>query len=274
MKAKLKKIPMYAFLLVFTFFCLYPLLWLFISSLKTNNELFESPWSLPDSWLFSNYITAFKMGNIGRYFINSVIVTLTSVTLSVLLGAMAAYGVTRLKWRFASYAAAVLSMGLMVPAYGSIIPLFSMFLKLNILNTYLAVIIPHVTFAIPMVIVIQSGFFASVPKELEEAAVIDGCGLIKAFYKIIMPISISPIVTAAVVCMINIWNDLLFSQVFLTDAAKMTLPVGLTAFQGRYSTDYVNMFAAIVIAVLPVMAAYIVLHNRIIEGMSAGAVKG
>ena len=125
-----------------------------------------------------------------------------------------------------------------------------------------------------MAIFILTGFFLSIPRDIEEAAVMDGCSIYRIFYQIIMPISKSSVVTVAVIVFINIWNDLLLPQIFLTDPSKMTLPVGLTAFQGQYATDYTAMIAAVVITIIPSVIVYILLHRNIMEGMVAGAVKG
>lgn len=165
-------------------------------------------------------------------------------------------------------------LGMMIPVYAMIVPLFSMFNKMHLLNTHLAVIIPHIGISFPMAIFIMSGFMGALPKEMEEAAVMDGCNIYQIFFKIIMPISQSSIVTVAVVTFINIWNDLLLPQIFLTDSSKMTLPVGLTEFQGQYTTNYVVEIAAVIITIIPSIIVYIWLHKHIMEGMVAGAVKG
>jgi raffinose/stachyose/melibiose transport system permease protein len=161
-----------------------------------------------------------------------------------------------------------------IPSYAAIVPLFAMFNRMGIINTYASIIIPHIAFALPISIFILSGFFSTILRELEEAAIIDGCGIVGAFFKIIMPISISSIVTVAVINFINIWNDLLFPQIFLSDKNMMPLPVGLTAFNDLYSTDYVGMIAAVVFTIIPTVIVYVFLHDKIIDGMTAGAVKG
>ena len=263
----------YLVLILFTVLFLYPIVWLLVSSLKTNEELFLSPWGLPQSWNWDNFARAFTAGNIGVYFLNSIIVAGIAVACSTLLSAMAAYGLTRLKWKLSKLTLSIFLLGMMIPTYSSVVPLFSMFNALRINNTYAAVILPHIVFALPMAILILTGFFATIPGELEEAAVIDGCTIRKAFFKIIWPTAMPSLVTVAVITFITVWNDLLFPQIFLSDPGKMTLPVGLTTFKGRYSTDYVGMIAAVVISVLPSIIVYSVLHERIIDGMTAGALK-
>jgi len=268
------KILQYIVLILFTVVFLYPILWLLINSFKTNAELFQSPWALPASFALENYERALTEGNIGRYFINSIIVTVGVVVAATLFSAMAAYGLSRLRWKLSGFVLSVFLLGMMIPTHATIVPLFSMFNQLKINNTYLAVIIPHVVFALPIAILILTGFFKSIPWEMEEAAVMDGCSIPNCFFRIICPMATPSIVTVAVITFITAWNDLLFPQIFLADPNMMTLPVGLTTFQGRYSTDYVGMIAAVVITIIPSIIIYSVLHDKIIDGMTAGAVKG
>lgn len=273
-RQRILSILKYTILILFLIACLYPLLWLIINSFKTQDELFLNTWGLPQVWTLENYKHAVIDGKIGIYFGNSILVSVISVLGTIVLSVMASYGVTRLRWKLSNLTLGIFLLGLMIPAYGSVIPLYSIFNKAGILNTYIAVIIPHITFALPTAIFILSGFFIAVPRELEEAAIIDGCSLIQAFRKVVMPVVVPGIVTITVISFINIWNDLLFSQIFLTDKAKMPLPIGLTEFKGIYATDYVGMIAAIVITVIPVIIVYVILHDKIIDGMIAGAVKG
>lgn len=273
-KEKFFLVLKYAALLFFTVLCLYPLLWLFLSSFKTNTELYENPWGLPESFSLVNYIQAINEGHILQYFFNSVIIAVAAVVVSVILSSMVSYAIARMEWKLSGFMLQVFLLGMMIPVYAMIVPLFSMFNKMGLLNTHLAVIIPHIAIAFPMAIFIMNGFMGSIPGELEEAAVVDGCNIYQIFFKIIMPISKSSIVTVAVVTFINIWNDLLLPQIFLTDSSKMTLPVGLTEFQGQYATNYVVEIAAVIITIIPSIIVYIWLHRHIMEGMVAGAVKG
>lgn len=263
----------YAILIFFTVLFLYPIVWLVINSFKTNSELFASPWSLPTHPTLDNYYKAFVEGNLGRYFWNSVVVTGSVVVVATVLSAMAAYGITRLRWRLAKPVLAIFLLGLSIPMHAAVVPLFALFNKIGIVNTYLAVIIPHVVFAMPIAILILTSFFDTIPHEVEEAAVMDGCSIWGVFFKIICPMAVPSLVTVAVITFINAWNDLLLPQIFLSDPDMMTLPVGLTAFQGRYSTDYVSMIAAVVVTIVPTIVVYSALHKKIISGMTAGAVK-
>ena len=274
LREKIFEVLKYIALTVFAITCLYPIIWLFLSSFKTNDELYTNPWGLPQHFQLSNYISAIVDGNILTYFVNSVIIAVAAVVVAVFLSCMVSYAISRMEWKLSKVTLNIFMLGMMIPVYATIIPLFSMFNKMGILNTHLAVIIPHVAFSFPMAIFILTGFLGTLPRELEEAAVMDGSSIYRIFFQIIMPISKSSIVTVAVVVFINIWNDLLMPQIFLTDQSKMTLPVGLTEFQGQYSTDYASMIAAVVITIIPSIIVYILLHKNIMEGMAAGAVKG
>lgn len=271
---KIGKIFIYLFLIFFLITCLYPIIWMIISSLKTQQDLYANPWGLPKSITLNNYIKALTQGNIGRYFLNSVIITGVAVMITSLLSVSAAYGIVRLKWKMSGPVLSLFMIGMMLPAYSEIIPLYSIFMKMKILNSYLAVIIPNAVFGLAMGVFIMSGFFSSIPRELEESAIIDGCSLPKAFLSIIFPLVRSGTVTVTVITFVNVWNELLFSQIFLNDRELMPLTVGLTEFKGQYGTDYVGMMAAIVIAVIPAILFYTIFHDKIVDGMVAGAVKG
>ena len=264
----------YVLLIIFAIMCLYPLVWLFLASFKTNQELYFNTWGLPESWQLSNYLNAIIKGRVLQYFGNSVIIAVSAVVVTVILSTMASYAIARMHWKLSKAVYGTFLIGMMVPVYGLIIPLFSIFKTMGLLNNHLAVIIPQIALGFPMAIFIICGFMQSIPRELEEAAIIDGCSIFQCFVKIILPIAKPSIVTVAVVQFINVWNDLLLPRIFLTDSDKMTLPVGLTNFQAMYSTDYVGMIAAVIITIIPSIIVYIILHKQIMEGMLAGAVKG
>ena len=270
----MSKIPTYAILVFFAIIFLYPIVWLVLNSLKSREELFASPWSLPTHPTLDNFSRALTDGNIAQNFVNSVIVAAAVVVITTVLSAMAAFGITRLRWRLSKLVLGVFLLGMTIPMHATIVPLFAIFNSMGIINTFPAVIIPHVVFAMPIAIFILCGFFEAIPHEMEEAAVVDGCSIPGAFLRVICPMAVPSLVTVAVITYITAWNDLLFPQIFLSDPDMMTLPVGLTTFQGRYSTDYVGMIAAVVITIIPSIIIYVAMHRRIVEGMTAGAVKG
>ncbi|MCR4746571.1 MAG: carbohydrate ABC transporter permease, partial [Lachnospiraceae bacterium] len=241
----------YISLTAFTILCLYPIYWLLLSSFKTNQELYTNTWGLPENWSPVNYINAITKGGILKYFGNSMIVSVSAVIITVIFATMASYAISRMNWKLSKAVYGIFLLGMMIPIYALIIPMFSIFKSMGLLNTYLAVILPQIAVGLPMSIFIITGFMGGLPRELEEAAVIDGCTVFQVFRIIIMPIAKSSVVTVAVIQFINVWNDLLLPRIFLTDSSMMTLPVGLTNFQAQYSTDYVGMIAAVIITVIP-----------------------
>ncbi len=264
----------YIILIAFAIMCLYPIIWMFLASFKTNDELYINPWGFPQSIRFDNYIRAIVEGNVGTYYINSIIITGAVLLVSVCLSFMASYAITRMNWKYSKVVLNIFVLGMLIPVYATIVPLFSIFKTIGLLNTRLAVIISHIAFGFPIAIFIMTGFLSTIPREIEEAAVMEGCSIYRILFNIIFPISRSSVVTVAVIVFLNSWNDLLLPQIFLTDQLKMPLPVGLTEFQGQYYTDYASMIAAVVLVIIPSIIIYILLHKNIMEGMVAGAVKG
>lgn len=264
----------YVLLIAFTITCLYPIFWLVQASFKTNMELYTNTWGMPETFSFVNYRDAIVTGGILKYFGNSVIIAVTVVIVTAVLSTMASYAITRMEWKLSKLVYTLFLAGMTVPIYGLIIPMFSIFKRLGILNTHASVIIPQIALGFPMSIFIICGFMQGIPRELEEAAIIDGCTVKQCFFKVIIPIAKSSVVTVMVVQFLNVWNDLLLPRIFLTDQAKMTLPVGLTNFKAQYSTNYVGMIAAVILTIIPSIVVYVILHKQIMEGMVAGAVKG
>lgn len=264
----------YVLLIGFTISCLYPIFWLLQASFKTNQELYTNTWGMPASFSLVNYKDAIVTGGILRYFGNSVLIAITVVIITAILSTMASYAITRMDWKLSGLVYTLFLAGMTVPIYGLIIPMFSIFKRMNFLDTYLAVIIPQIALGFPMSIFIICGFIKGIPRELEEAAIIDGCSVLQCFFKVIVPIAKSSVVTVMVVQFLNVWNDLLLPRIFLTSQSKMTLPVGLTNFKAMYSTNYVGMIAAVILTIIPSIIVYVALHKQIMEGMVAGAVKG
>jgi len=273
-KFHISKLFLYIFLIVLAVFYIYPLIWLVIASFKNNSEIFLSAFGFPAEMMWSNYETAWVGGHIGQYFFNSVIVVGTTLVVSILVNCMAAYALARMKWKLSGVVQLLFLSGMMVPIHATLIPLFVVFSKVDLVNTYLSLILPYITFTFGQSIYIMRGFFGNLPKEMEEAAVIDGCTLWGAFWKIIMPISTGGIFTIGLFSFNGTWNELLVAKIFTSTHEVTTLPVGLTTFVGPNMTNYGPMFAAIVIAIIPTITVYCCLSNKIVGGLTAGAVKG
>jgi len=271
---KISQIVIYILLILFAAICLAPLLWVIFASFKDNTSLLTEPWNLPNPMQFQNYAIAWTSGKIGQYFVNSMIVSGVTLLLNLIFGSMAAYAISRMKWKFSKAVMNIFLLGMMVPIHATLIPLYMIFSKIGLINSLIGLIIPYMVFAFPITIYILSSFFASLPRELEEAAVIDGCSLWRVFVKIIIPISTPGLFTVSIFGFVGSWNELLVAMIFTTSDNAKTLPVGLTNFVGTYSTNFAPMLAAIVLAMLPTIVIYCMFSNKVIAGMTAGAVKG
>ena len=251
-----------------------PLLWMLCVSLKDNAEVMSSPFSLPAALHWENFQQAWTMGKLGNALLNSVFVCGITLVVSMFLGAMAAFAIARMKWKFSEAAHTFFLIGMMVPVHCILIPLFVRFADLGLTNTRTGLIIPYITFSLPMTIFLLTGFFKSMPGELFEAAAIDGCGIYGCFFKIALPLCKTGFFVSGLMTFIGNWNELLLAMVFISDPLKKTLPVTLTYFVGPYATNYVQMFAAIIIAIAPTVIVYCLFSNQIVEGLTTGAVKG
>jgi len=255
---------------------LFPLIWLFYNSLKTNNDFLANPFGLPSlsKLQLKNYYDAWVTMGIQQFTINSLIISSVSVIFSILFSSMAAYAIERMIWRSSQKVLNYFLAGIMVPIQIILIPLFINFKKLNLLDSRIGLLIPTVAFALPTSIYILTGFYKTIPRELEEAALIDGCSVYKIFYKIILPLTTPAFVTIAVFNFLGAWNDLLIPLVLIQTPELMTLPVGLLNFRGMYGAELTKMFTAVVISAIPSIIIYFVLQDKLLKGMIAGAMKG
>lgn len=273
-KIRLSAVLKYFFLGLMTLICVFPIYFAVISSFKSTNEIFGSMFALPQKFSPANYTMAWEMGNLGRYFINTVYLTGISLLLLVFTGSMAAYVLTRYEFKFQNSVLMFFVSGMMIPMQSVIIPLAFDLGTLNIRNSYTVLILLYVAFQIPMTIFIFSGFMKSIPKDLEEAAMIDGCSSARIYTKVILPLSTPAIVTATIFNFINIWNNLLFPLVFITDKNKQVISYGLLTFFSQWKSDYGGVMAAITLSIIPSFLLYILMQERVEQGMTAGAVKG
>lgn len=273
-KKSILEIVLYILLIALSLTCVYPLLWLLLNSVKTSTDLFNNPWGIGTSFEIKNYVTAWVAGKIGVSFLNSALVSVISVIITIIVGSMAAFAITRLKWKLSGLVLGLFLLGVMIPIHSTLIPLFILFNKMGLINNYLALILPYVAFALPTSIFILTGFMGSFPKEIEEAAIMDGCSMGGVFWRMIIPLSKSAIATITIFNFVSMWNELMFALIFMTDPDKMTLPVSLTRFRGQYSTNWTVQLAATVIMVIPSILVYAFLNDKIIESMTVGAVKG
>lgn len=252
-----------------------PLVWLILFSLKDNQEVFNlAPFALPSDPQWANYARVWTDGNIGRYFFNSVIVTGSSVILTVLLASFVTFAITRMQWKLNKLVLGLFMVGLMIPVHSTLIPLFSFFTNVGLMDHHLSIILTYTAFNLPLTMMILLGFYYTLPRELEEAAIMDGCSVHRMFFRIILPITAPVVATTAIINMIYNWNEFVFVNTFISSDSLKTLTVGIQNFIGQYSTDWGAIGATLVISMLPILIAFFILSNRIVEGMTAGSVKG
>ncbi|MEO2225186.1 carbohydrate ABC transporter permease [Priestia megaterium] len=262
----------YVGLIVYFIVIAYPLLWMIISSFKSTEEIFTHSWSMPHTWLIENYVTAWKSG-ISSYFLNSVIVTGASCFLTVLVSALGAYGLSRFEFQGKAFVLIICLGGLMLSPQVSLIPLYSIIQKLGIYNTHLALIIPYVAYRIPLTILLIRAYFLSIPKELEEAARLDGCTSLGILFRIFIPMSTPILLTTTILTAYYTWNEFMFAIIFIDDDSLRTIPAGLMQFRDALQTDWGVLLAGLTISAAPIIMLFLFMQKYFIRGIANGSVK-
>jgi len=266
----------YVPLAVYTVIVVYPMIWLLAASLKTSLELFESPWKLPAVPQWGNFARAWSKVGIGQCFANSVFVTAVSMFFILLIGSMAAYALARFAFKGRDLIHNVFMSGMMFPVFLGIVPLFLLLRNLGMWNNYFGLIASYVAFSLSFTVFILTGFFRSLPHELSEAGMIDGCSHFSVFWRIMLPIAKPGLIAAGIFNFFGIWNEYPLALVIIADNKLRTLPLGIAALvmQQQYETDWGALFAGLVIVMLPTLLVYLFFQRQITEGLTAGAVKG
>ena len=268
------KAIIYLFLILVSIIYIVPLVWVFMVSFKTNAEIFTSPFALPESFYLDNFTFAWTAGKLGIATLNSFVVCAVTLIISMVIGSMAAFAIGRLRWKLAKPCMTYFLIGMMIPVHCVMIPLFTRFARMGLSNSLVGLMIPYITFSLPVTIFIMTGFFESMPNELIESACIDGASIHKTFFRIALPLSRTGLFVTGLMTFVANWNELLLAMVFISDDTRKTLPVSLSKFVGPYNTNYSQMFAAIIIAIIPTVVVYCIFSNQIVDGLTAGAVKG
>lgn len=253
---------------------LYPLFWLGISAFRTNEEFMNRPFGLPAVWRVENFTRAWASSHMGRAFINSAIVSGISLAVTLIISALAAYILARFRFRLKGLTLGFFVVGMLIPMHSTLVPLFILMKQLHILNTYVALVLPYVAFAIPTSVFILTAYLTSVPKEIEEAALIDGTGLWGVFLRIMLPMSLPAMSTVGIISFLHFWNDFSFALVFINKTTLKTLPLSIATFADGFQTDYSLTLAAMTLAVIPTILVYLLFQEHVMKGMTAGAVKG
>jgi raffinose/stachyose/melibiose transport system permease protein len=264
----------HAVLIVVCILVVAPCLFLVLGSFKSVSEFFASPFGLPEHYGFSNYRRAWREASVSTTLRNSVIVTGCSVLLSTAVACLASYAIARLPFRGRTVWRLVFVGGLIVPVQLIMIALFIIMRHLGILGTIGSLIIVYTTFGIPLAVLVLVGFFQALPREITEAAMIDGANHFRTFWHVVLPLSRAAIFTVIILNGVWMWNDFFIALVLTTKPTVATLPLGILNFFGVYSTEWGLIFASVVIAALPVVLLYLLMTKRFIAGLTAGSVKG
>ena len=251
----------------------YPMFWILMSSLKTSESITANIWSLPSSPRWQNYSTAWERG-ISQYFLNSLLVTASTIIGVLVVASLCGYGLSRYKTRWTKLVLIPIMGGMMVNPQICLIPLYRLLTTLGIRNTYMALILPYVAFRLPIHTLIIRSFFLGIPQEIEESALMDGCSGLQVYLRIFVPISRPILVTSAVLTSYYAWNEFMFALIFIDSTAYRTIPAGLMNFRDALQVDYGPLLAGMVISAVPIILFFISVQKTFIRGMLAGSVKG
>lgn len=263
------QVLVYVLLTVLALLVIYPLFWMVVSGFKTNSDLFANPWGLPAEWRVSNYADALKAG-VGRYFLNSLFVTAISIVTTTLISAWAAYGLTRTNLPFERVGTTLILGGLMVAPTVALVPLFGLLQRLNLFDTLWGLIVLYTAYRIPFTTFLIRAYFIDIPRQVDEAARVDGASMWQTFWQIILPMSRPILVSAALLQALFAWNEFAFALVFLSDGDLKTLPVGLMDMQSRLLTNWPVQFAGLTLAALPMIGLFLIGQRQFFRGLTDG----
>lgn len=256
-------------------FSVFPFFWMLMTSLKPNNEIFTKiPQMFPRVLSFEHYTAVFERGGFGRYFLNSAIVAVATTISSIVVGSLAAYAISHFRFPLRKVFLVLVLSVQMFPLVVLIIPLFIIIRDLGLRGSFLGLIIAYVTFTLPFGVWMLKGFFDSIPGSLEEAAMIDGCGKMGAFVRIILPVAAPGVAASSIYSFIGAWNEFMFAMTLIDKESMRTLPLALQAFFGQFTVEWGPVMAASVIFTIPVLVFFLLVQKRLTTGLVKGAVKG
>lgn len=267
-------IPSHIVLVIWSFIVLFPIYIMIINSFKTKFSIYDNPFGLPEKWNLKNYQYVFTNSDFMGYFMNSILVVVISLALTLALGAFAAYALANWKGKASNLVFFFIVAGMMLPIRIASIRLIQIVKGLGLLNTIWGLVPIYVAMGFPVSVFIMTAFIRSVPGELTESAFIDGAGRLKIFFVIIMPLLKPAMATVAIYNLVPFWNDLWFPLLFITDEKSKTLLLGVTRLFGQYQTDWSRVLAVLTLSALPVIILYLLMSSQFIKGLTAGAIKG
>ncbi len=271
----LRHVPSYLFLGLWALFTIGSISWVVLASLKTNRDVFRNPFSIPADPQWNNYAKVWTTSDVGQGFLNSLIIVGISVALILLISSPAAYVLSRAKFRGRGLLTMVYIAGIGIPYPLLFIPLFALLAGLKMINTMQGIILVYVSLSIPFTVYILTGFFGSLPQELEDAAVIDGCNDLDVFRRVMLPLASPGILTSAIFNFIGLWNEFQLALIFIQDPNLRPLSLSLYSLKNAmtYSGDWAGLFAGVVIVIVPTVVLFIILSERMISGITLGSVK-
>lgn len=270
---RLNSILTYSLFIFLALISIYPLVWVATNSFKTDTQLYDNSWELPKQWRFENYQVAWKYG-IARYILNSVIVTTISVLINILFALMAAYALSRFNFRGRTLLLYYILGGIMLAPEVSLIPLFRVLSSVKLYDTYWALILPNVAFGIPFTTFLVRSYMLGLPRDFEEAAVMDGASSLGVFWHIIIPLCRPIIASAMLLDAMRVWNEFMFALTFVTKEAIKTVPIGLMAFSGALREQWTVVMAGLILSAIPMIVLFLLTQRQFIRGLAAGGIKG
>jgi raffinose/stachyose/melibiose transport system permease protein len=252
----------------------FPLLYVLTNSLRTPSTAMRGFGIIPNEFHFRNYIQAWTMTGMGHYFLNSVLVTFIATVVTVILTALAGYALARIRFPGRQVLFIVILSGMVIPSQVTLIPLYLFLEKINWLNTYWALVFPYIAMQSPFAIFVFRNYFLTIPRELEESAIMDGCGMFRVFWQIMLPLALPATATVVIFSFMADWSEFLYATTFVNNPSMMTLPTGLIHFQGQYTNNWPLLFSAIIMIIIPVLIVFMFLQRYFVRGLTAGAVKG
>ncbi len=254
---------------------LFPALWILLTSLKTDTELVRKPITYwPVNPTLQNYVQAFTDQPLGRYLANSFSVALIATAASVFVAALAAYAIARLNLKRKQLVLTCIVASSMFPLVTLLVPIFETMRALNLLNTYTALVLPYVVLNLPVCTLVLVSFFQSIPKDLENAAMIDGCTRLGALWRVVVPLAAPGVFTAGILAFVNAWDEFLLALSLNSSASMRTVPVGITLYQGEFTFPWPIISAALIVAIVPIAVLIAVFQERVVGGLTQGGLKG
>lgn len=273
-KVSVKRMLIYAVLILFAIINAYPIVWMVINSFKSESEFAVNQFGLPKEFVFENYTSAWNTANFGVLFTNSIFIVIVATAITVLIGAIASYFLARFDFKMNKVIYTFFIFGMLIPIHATLVPMFILMRNLGLLNAPITLLFPYIAFHLPITIFLLTSFMKAFPKDIEESAVMDGCGIFRIFWSIILPMSRPAVATVVILNFIYNWNEFSFALVLINDPQLQTLPLGLASFAGQFTTNYGAQMAGLTMSLLPIIAFYLMLEKEIVKGMTAGAVKG